>query len=473
MKNRKSFTFTILLIAGDALAIIGAYSVAYILRTRFNGAPISNFIPAREYFANLLLLLPFILVFFSIIGTYNSGGQSFFAKTWRAIFGALGAMFFMITISFFSVKPIFPAKMVPIYGFVISLIFIILERGVLYFAKYLRYRKNIGSEKVLLVGITKKNLKVAKNLAATISRKSSGYELIASIGEEKFAKNSYKNFANFTKTGRYNPTIIIQLANKQQPEIDSSLMDFAQKNYIDFKFIPREFSEFTEKVQPELFGDQQVFTVLPTPLLGWGRVAKRLLDMVVSGLFLIIFSWLYLIIAILNKLLLGHIFFHQTRLTRGDKKFEVYKFQTVRNDLNGLTPEQAFAKIGKPELAKIYRENGDQLDNDPRYNAWAKFLRKTSLDELPQLWNVFRGDISLVGPRALIPQELAQYDGKYTILNVKSGITGLAVVNGRRDISFEERRRLDIYYVQNWSFALDIQILAKTFLSVLTQRGAK
>jgi lipopolysaccharide/colanic/teichoic acid biosynthesis glycosyltransferase len=172
-------------------------------------------------------------------------------------------------------------------------------------------------------------------------------------------------------------------------------------------------------------------------------------------------------------LVFGKAFFSQNRLTRNDQIFHLFKFQTVRKDLNGLTPEEAFKKIGKPELIKQYRDNGDFLPNDPRYGAWAKFLRKTSLDELPQLWNVFRGDISLVGPRALIPEELNGYHQKHVILTVKSGLTGLAQISGRRDLPWEQRRKLDIYYVQNWSFALDIQILLTTGWQVLTGRGAQ
>lgn len=129
--------------------------------------------------------------------------------------------------------------------------------------------------------------------------------------------------------------------------------------------------------------------------------------------------------------------------------------------------------MGKPELAEQYRANGDMLKNDPRVTPIGHFLRSSSLDELPQLFNVVRGDISLVGPRALIPQELAQYTRKHTILSVKSGITGLAQVSGRRNISFEERRKLDIYYVQNWSFWLDVTILFKTIGSVLRRDGAQ
>ena len=123
--------------------------------------------------------------------------------------------------------------------------------------------------------------------------------------------------------------------------------------------------------------------------------------------------------------------------------------------------------IGKPELLKQYRENGDQLDNDFRVTPLGRFLRRSSLDELPQLYNVFKGDISLVGPRALIPEVLQAYEKRHTILSVKSGLTGLAQISGRRTISFTERRKLDTYYVQNWSFWMDLVILIKTVRTVI------
>jgi lipopolysaccharide/colanic/teichoic acid biosynthesis glycosyltransferase len=175
-----------------------------------------------------------------------------------------------------------------------------------------------------------------------------------------------------------------------------------------------------------------------------------------------------LIIAILVKLSDGgDIFFRQTRLTRFDRTFKVFKFRTMNKTYNGLHPEEAFVKMGRPELVKIYRENGDQLPGrDPRMTGIGRFLRATSLDEIPQLINVVRGDISLVGPRALIPMELASYKKRHAILSVKSGVTGLAQVSGRRDISFEERRKLDLYYVQNWSLWLDLVILIKTLRSI-------
>jgi lipopolysaccharide/colanic/teichoic acid biosynthesis glycosyltransferase len=138
-----------------------------------------------------------------------------------------------------------------------------------------------------------------------------------------------------------------------------------------------------------------------------------------------------------------------------------------------MSPEEGFAKMGKPELAVKFRQNGDYLEHDPRISNIGRFLRKTSLDELPQLFNVLKGDMSLVGPRPLEPFELTSYEKKNLMLSVKTGLTGLAVVSGRRDISFAERRALDLYYVQNWSMWLDLVILVKTIRVVLVGKGAK
>ena len=138
-----------------------------------------------------------------------------------------------------------------------------------------------------------------------------------------------------------------------------------------------------------------------------------------------------------------------------------------------MPAEDAFLKMGKPELIKKYRKNGDYMKNDPRITRIGRFIRKTSIDELPQLFNILKGDISLIGPRALLPGELREYGDRSLILMVRSGLTGFAQVSGRRDISFEERRALDIYYVRNWSLMLDLSIFFKTIAIVLKGEGAK
>jgi len=465
MKNRASLTFTLLLVVGDAMAVLAAYIIAYILRVKVSDVPVYQTVPVGEFLIFLLLLVPFIIIMFSLIGTYRAAPQGKLAILGRIFFGASGAMLFMIMIHYFMAQPLFPSKLVPIYGFIFSIIFLSLERGTLYLARYIRRRRLIGLVDVVLVGDNKVALDLAENI-----RRDQNYKIQAIVGSSKSA--THKTWRGAIRN--FNPDLIIQVATREQPAIDEAVLDFARRNYVDFKFVPREVNELPDRVELELFmGDLPMMSVQPTALVGWGRVAKRILDVVVSGLFLVIFSWLYVIIAAINKIVFGQVFYHHARLTRGDNKFEMFKFQTVCNELNWLTPEEAFTKIGRPELIKKYRDNGDFLVGDPRYNKWARFLRKTSLDELPQIWNVFKGDISLVGPRALIPEELNQFEQKHTVLNVKSGITGLAQIAGRRDLSWEQRRKLDVYYVQNWSFGLDIQILFKTAWQVLTGRGAK
>ena len=457
--------FTLLLVIGDAVAILVAYIAAYVLRVRFSDIPTHQIVPVNEFLLLLLLLLPFIIVLFSLIGAYRTTPQSKVATVGRIFFGASGAMLFMIMIHYFMNRPLFPSKLVPVYGLILSVTFLSLERGVLYLVRYIRRRRLIGLIDVVLVGDNKVTLELVKKI-----RSDQNYKIQAIVGNSKHA--THKTWKGATRN--FQPDLIIQIATRELPDVNRELLEFANKNYIEFKFVPREISDLPEKIEPELFmGDIPIMSVQPTPLLGWGRVAKRLFDVAASILILIVLSPFLLIIGLINKLVHGNVFYHHTRLTRGNEKFQLYKFQTVRQDLNGLTPEDAFKKIGQPELVKKYRENGDFLPNDPRYGAWARFLRKTSLDELPQLLNVLAGNISLVGPRALIPEELNEYEKKHTILNVKSGITGFAQIAGRRDLPWEQRRKLDVYYVQNWSFSLDIQILFKTAWQVLTGRGAR
>jgi lipopolysaccharide/colanic/teichoic acid biosynthesis glycosyltransferase len=170
------------------------------------------------------------------------------------------------------------------------------------------------------------------------------------------------------------------------------------------------------------------------------------------------------------------VFYKAKRMSRFGTPIYVHKFRTMKQAYNNMSPEEGFAKLGRPELARQYRENGDQLTNDPRVTTIGRLLRTASLDELPQLWNVVHGEISLVGPRALDIYELEQYDKKNLILSVKSGLTSLALVSGRHAMSFDERRKLDLYYVQNWSFWLDIVIITKTIRVVierLFRRGAR
>ena len=470
MKGRFSLFFTVLLMIGDALAIVGAYSIAFILRVKISDTPIATAVAADTYLESLLVLLPFVIIIFSITGLYRTvRNDSALATAGKLLLGAFMAMLFMVFIDYFHPSVIFPAKKVPLYGLVISIIFLAIERGILYLLRYLRNRSNVGLPSVLVIG----DNETAKLLVRDIERPSSSYRLQGVVGDGRLKWTTYKTFdeavANFL------PNIIIQVTSTEKPKVDSKVLAFAQKNYIDFKFVPSDVNDLSDHVEMELFmGDIPMMSVEPTRLVGWGRFVKRLFDIIASLLAIIILSPIFLLVYIAEKITDPHAsaVFHQIRLTRGDHKFMLYKFRTQYAKYDGTTPEQAFKKMGRPELIKQYRDNGDFLDDDPRVTPIGKYLRRLSLDELPQLFNVLKGDISLVGPRALIPQELNKYEQKHKILNVKSGITGLAQISGRRDLPWEQRRKLDVYYVQHWSFALDIQILFKTVWQVFTSRGA-
>ena len=470
MKGRSSFLFTVLLMIGDALAVVGAYSIAFILRVKISDAPVVNAIAADTYLGSLLILLPFVIIIFSVVGLYRTvRNDSLLSTIGKLLLGAFLAMLLMVFIDYFHPATIFPAKKVPLYGLVISIILLAVERSLLYLIRYLRNRTNIGLPSVLVIG----DNETAKLLVRDIERPSSSYRLQGVVGDGRLKWTTYKTFdeavANFL------PNIIIQVTSADKPKVDNKILAFAQKHYIDFKFVPSDINDLSDHVEMELFmGDIPMMSVEPTRLVGWGRFVKRLFDIVVSFIAIVVLSPIFLLVFIAEKITdpKASAVFHQIRLTRGDQKFMLYKFRTQYAKYDGTTPEQAFKRIGRPELIKKYRDNGDFLDDDPRVTPIGKYLRRLSLDELPQLFNVLKGDISLVGPRALIPQELNKYEQKHKILNVKSGITGLAQISGRRDLPWEQRRKLDVYYVQNWSFALDIQILFKTVWQVFTSKGA-
>ena len=225
----------------------------------------------------------------------------------------------------------------------------------------------------------------------------------------------------------------------------------------------------------ELIGNTPAVLVRLTPLTGGAAVVKRLFDIVFSFCALVVAAIPMAIVWLILKLTDIHHspIYAGIRVTQYDKSFKCYKFRSMKAEWSGMTPEEAFKKMGKPELIKEYHLEGDSIKNDPRITKFGKFLRKTSIDELPQLFNVLKGDISLIGPRALPENEIGEYGDRSLILSVKSGLTGFAQVSGRRDISFEERRALDIYYVMNWSLLLDAQIFFKTIWMVIRRDGAR
>lgn len=198
------------------------------------------------------------------------------------------------------------------------------------------------------------------------------------------------------------------------------------------------------------------------------KAIKRVFDVVFSIIGMVLLSPVFLIIAIIIKLdSKGPVFFVHKRIGEKGKPIGIYKFRTMVDKAEDLiksfTPEQ------KEEFERSYK-----LENDPRITKIGNFLRKTSLDELPQILNILKGDLSLIGPRPIVEAELEKYeDNKEKFLSVKPGLTGYWAANGRSDTSYEERMKMELYYVENMSFKLDVSIFFKTIFAVLKKEGAR
>lgn len=199
------------------------------------------------------------------------------------------------------------------------------------------------------------------------------------------------------------------------------------------------------------------------------RRLKDIGDRSLALVLLVSFSWLYLILAALIRYDGGPIFYAQTRIGQNKKPFKCYKFRTMIPNA-----QSHLEKI--LETDKKLREEFEQdhkLKNDPRISVLGKFLRQFSLDELPQLWNILRGEMSFIGPRPIVRHELKRY-GEIAdhYLSVKPGLSGLWQVSGRNNLTYEERIKLDQHYVENWSLRKDFEIFLKTRVVVITGYGA-
>ncbi|MES1186230.1 MAG: undecaprenyl-phosphate glucose phosphotransferase [Myxococcales bacterium] len=253
--------------------------------------------------------------------------------------------------------------------------------------------------------------------------------------------------------------VLISVPWSQQDEV-SRLLDLLKDETVDVRLVPDVHAYVTLGCEVEDFDGVPVVRINDSPLIGWYAAGKRLTDIVVAGLALIILSPLLLMIALVVRLSSpGPVLYKQERMGLDGKTFQMLKFRSMRVD--------AEEKTGAVWAREV----------DDRRTLLGTLLRKTSLDELPQLWNVLRGEMSLVGPRPERPvfvhqfrQEIPHYMLRH---KVKAGITGWAQVNGwRGNTSLRRRIECDLYYIQNWSYALDLKILTLTLWKGFVNKNA-
>jgi exopolysaccharide production protein ExoY len=201
-----------------------------------------------------------------------------------------------------------------------------------------------------------------------------------------------------------------------------------------------------------------------------GGKTKRIFDITIASITLFVFSPLFVFITILLKLAEpGPVIFRHMRVGQGGRHFACLKFRSMVPDSDKVLK----ALLESDHAVRTEWERTQKLTNDPRITAVGKFLRQSSLDELPQLINVIRGDMSLVGPRPIVPSELTRYGDKLGLyLQARPGITGIWQVSGRNDCGYDRRIEMDANYVRNWRFSTDFVILLRALGAVLARRGS-
>lgn len=472
MKNNSSLLYSFILLVGDFISLVAAFILAYIIRVKLDTRPLPAQVPAHTYLLIFLILLPFWLMIFGFLNMYTSEVyENRFSEAARIAIGSFIGTLFLLSSGYVLDRTIFPARLVPVYGFIISMLLVLLSRTILRAVRRSLFAHGIGVNNVLLVGGTPITSELYHSLSHTGI---TGYSVVGVVGgrhhfEDIPSKKQFSIFAEAIESFK-NLSVhsVVQSELFADNEKNDEILSYAQEHHMSYRFVPGNNDVFVGKVDVGLLQNIPVVSVHQTALVGWGRIAKRLLDIVISVVGIILSSPIMLLIVVYLVIFDGgDVILRQKRLTRFNTTFNIYKLRTHKHKYNGLDPVDAFAKMGRPDLFAKFSKNGNFLLNDPRIGKFGNFLRATSLDELPQLFNILKGDISLVGPRALIARDLEEYPFKNLILSVKSGLTGLAQISGRNNIPVEERRKLDIYYVQNWSFWFDIVILLKTFVQVL------
>jgi exopolysaccharide biosynthesis polyprenyl glycosylphosphotransferase len=342
-----------------------------------------------------------------------------------------------------------------------------------YFQRHIR-RRGRNLLHVLVVGTNPQAVTFARKLE---SQAESGYRIIGFVdkpwkGVEEFAKSPYKLICDFDHLADFlRKTVVdeVMIALPMSSFYDhaSQIVALCEVQGIVVRFLPRIFDLKLAKPRAEDFEGDSLITLSAGPVGVWPVVCKRVLDFTLASLLLVLAAPLLLIVAVLIKLTSrGPVFFMQERLGLNKRRFRIYKFRTM-----GVEAEKRQA-----ELEHLNEVAGPafKIKNDPRVTPLGRILRKTSIDELPQLFNVLKGEMSLVGPRPLPVRDYEGFDQDWhrRRFSVRPGITCLWQISGRSSIGFDKWMELDMQYIDEWSLWLDLRILAGTIPAVLKGSGA-
>ncbi|MCX6601797.1 MAG: undecaprenyl-phosphate glucose phosphotransferase [bacterium] len=448
----------------DVLAVTGAALLSYYLRFHW---PLMQALPPHWKITDTYYYLTFGLVlgvvYVAISWSYRGYNvrvrQPLDQEVGRILRGSVLALGLVLAAIFFY-REFSYSRLV----FLLTLLFmvpaLIVSRSLFQRVQIALFRRGVGVQRVALWGTGE----VAAKLWRDFERgRTQGFELVGAVG-----KPPVENVQPLGEVEQlrdlvfaHDLDLLVMAPPPEEEDRMNEVMKAAEGLTVELLYCPSAVEITRSRIRVTEVGGRPILRLKTVPMAGWRYVVKRTLDFAFSALFLLAFSWLYGLIALAVRLDSGRpIFYKQRRVGMDGREFDVIKFRTMRTD--------AEAKTG-PVWAK---------GGDPRATRVGRFLRRWSLDELPQFWSVLRGEMSLVGPRPERPhfvEEFSRHIPQYLDRHrVKSGLTGWAQVCGLRgsDSTIEERTEYDLFYVENWSLWFDVRILLRTVVEVIRGRGA-
>lgn len=414
----------------------------------------------REYLIFALGAAIALIIVFAIQQMYKIKTTSTFSfEVRKSITGCILWAMAIITYFFFTRTLPF-SRLAILYSWGLTLIFILIGRGIIKIIQKLFFIYGFGRTKVIFIGMNA----VTEELNQKLQQNPS-YKILGVLGA-KTQSSKLKVLGSINQFEYITKKLHIDQIIQTEEQHDEEILEYCSLNHIAYRFVPDILEVHRTNIEVETISGIPIISLKPTPLDGWGKIIKRLTDIIGAGIGLLILSPLLAITALAIKLdSKGPILFTKLddgspvkRVGQKGELFKFYKFRSMRPKSHNLR----YTDLAKNNT----RSDGPlvKIENDPRVTKVGKFIRKYSIDELPQLWNVLIGTMSLVGPRPHLPEEVANYKKHHHfVLTIKPGVTGLAQISGRSDLGFEEEIKLDSYYIENWSLWMDLKIIIKTF----------
>jgi exopolysaccharide biosynthesis polyprenyl glycosylphosphotransferase len=459
----------------DVLLINLAFAVAYWLRYGlqwFAAVDEANFVSYRAFIPISLTLTVLLLGIYKLNGVYDlPRGAAWSEEVYRLLTGTATAIILMVFVIVFLFRPLFYSRLIFFYAGVLITIFLSASRLVMRMVRTHLRQRGLGVDRLLIVGAGEVGRTVMRHVVA---QPALGYHVVGFVDDDpdkgstdigRFrALGSTANIPRLVKELAVDE-VIITLPWMYHRKIVSIIAQ-CEREQTRVRIVPDMFQMTLSHLDVEDLGGIPMIGVRDISIGSGQMLFKRAMDVIISAVGLILLFPFFLLIGLLIRLdSPGSVFFTQIRVGKGERLFACYKFRSMRA---GAEAEQEQLRAFNEADGPIFK-----MRDDPRITRVGRFLRRTSLDELPQLFNVVMGHMSLVGPRPAPPSEVQRYQPWHKRrLEVSPGITGLWQVSGRSELSFDEMVLLDLYYIENWSPILDLLIVLRTVPKMITGEGA-